>query len=122
MQRVTPRSAGRCRAATEGAGLEELSAKLTEGLMRLDGRPSYSAHGTIPHRFAEPPLHKGAIHTLSHKLNRAGPFGVGVCPAVFLMDGSLRRVQRTHGFLGVFHQVQQACRVAGVVLGQALGA
>ena len=54
--------------------------------------------------------------------NRAGPFGVGVCPVVFLMDGSLRRVQRTHGFLGVFHQVQQACRVAGVVLGQALGA
>ena len=47
---------------------------------------------------------------------------LGVCPVVFLMDGSLRRVQRTHGFLGVFHQVQQACRVAGVVLGQALGA
>ena len=44
------------------------------------------------------------------------------CPVVFLTDGSLRRVQRTHGFLGVFHQVQQACRVAGVVLGQALGA
>lgn len=47
---------------------------------------------------------------------------LGVCPAAFLMDGSLRRVQRTHGFLGVFHQVQQACRVAGVVLGQALSA